>query len=288
MKELIYGSKGYEAVAKEIYDTCGVVKTEDFDVKTSITKRINYLKKFLKESNRKCFVLGISGGVDSTAAGRLAQLACEELRSEGYEAKFVAMRLPAGVQLDEADAQDAIKFINADVTFTVNIGEAATNLSIQGANELKNLGIDITLGDEDFAKGNIKARLRMTSQYQIAALFQGLVLGSENSSENCMAYFTRWGDQSSDIEVLNDLNKRQVRLITKELGSPESLWNKVATGDLEELSPLKTDSEGLGFDYDYLDDFLEGKEIPKEIEIKLVNRYNQTRFKRDPIVQFKN
>lgn len=55
----------------------------------------------------KTFVLGISGGQDSTLAGRLAQLAMEEMRAETGDAsyQFIAVRLPYGVQADEADAQ---------------------------------------------------------------------------------------------------------------------------------------------------------------------------------------
>lgn len=287
MKELIYGTQEFQNVAKEIRAVCGVVPTEKFDVKTAVRKRIDYLKSFLRTSERKAFILGISGGVDSTTTGRLCQVAVEELRSEGYEAKFVAMRLPSGIQLDEADAQEAIRFINADKTVTVNIGEAATNLSIQGANEFKKENDNVSESLLDFAKGNIKARLRMTAQYQQAFLYEGVVIGTDHASEFCMAFFTRWGDQSCDLTVLNGLNKRQVRLVAKELGAPEKLWNKVATADLEEMKPQKSDSEGFGFEYDYLDDYLEGKDIPEEVEIKLVNHYNKTRFKREPIVEFK-
>lgn len=287
MKELIFGTPEFKAVAKEIRQVCGVVPTEQFDVKSAIRKRIDYLKTFLKNSERKAFVLGISGGVDSTTTGRLCQLAVEELRAEGYDSKFVAVRLPAGVQLDEADAQEAIRFINADKTITVNVGDAATNLSVQGAEEFKKVGGVANEDTLDFAKGNIKARLRMISQYQLAFLYEGVVIGTENRSEFCTAFFTRWGDQSCDLGVINSLNKRQVRLVAKELGAPEKLWNKTPTADLEERKPQKTDEEGLGFSYDYIDDYLEGKEIPENVEFKLVNHYNKTRFKRDPIVEFK-
>jgi len=259
MKELIYGTPEFKAVTKEIREVCGVVPTEKFDVKNAVRTRIDYLKSFLKTTERKAFILGISGGVDSTTTGRLCQVAVEELRSEGYDAKFIAMRLPAGVQLDEADAQEAIRFINADKTLTVNIGEAATNLSVQGANELKNAEHNVSDSLLDFAKGNIKARLRMTVQYQAAFLYEGVVIGTENRSEFCTAFFTRWGDQSCDLGVINSLNKRQVRLVAKELGAPEKLWNKIPTADLEELKPQKSDEEGLGFSYEYIDDYLEGK-----------------------------
>lgn len=287
MKDLIYGTPEFKAVAKEIREVCGVVPTEKFDVKTAIRKRIDYLKSFLKNSERKAFVLGISGGVDSTTTGRLCQLAVEELRAEGYDSKFVAVRLPAGVQLDEEDAQEAIRFINADKIVTVNIGEAATNLTIQAVEEFTKVGGSVTESQVDFSKGNSKARIRMTAQYFFAALFEGVVIGTDHASEFCMAFYTRWGDQSCDLTVLNGLNKRQVRLLAKELGAPEKLWNKVATADLEELKPQKSDSEGFGFDYDYLDDYLEGKDIPEDVETKLVNHYNKTRFKREPIVEFK-
>ena len=78
------------------------------DAKEEIRCSIDFLKRYLKKhSFLKTFVLGISGGQDSTLAGRLAQLAMEEMRAEtGDDSyKFIAVRLPYGVQADEADAQ---------------------------------------------------------------------------------------------------------------------------------------------------------------------------------------
>ena len=76
-----------------------------------VRKRVTFLKEYLKATHTKGFVLGISGGLDSSLAGRLAQLAVEELEAEGAEANFVAVRLPYGVQHDEDDAQAALDFI---------------------------------------------------------------------------------------------------------------------------------------------------------------------------------
>ena len=78
------------------------------DPQEEIRRSIDFLKDYLqKHPFLKTFVLGISGGQDSTLAGRLAQLAMEEMRSETGDAsyQFVAVRLPYGVQADEADAQ---------------------------------------------------------------------------------------------------------------------------------------------------------------------------------------
>src|SRR5688500_14120133 len=72
---------------------------------TEIRRRVGFLKDYLRSTPAEGFVLGISGGQDSTLAGRLCQLAAEELRAEGQAATFVAVRLPHGVQADEHDAQ---------------------------------------------------------------------------------------------------------------------------------------------------------------------------------------
>src|SRR5215813_5991481 len=79
--------------------------------KDEIRQRVDFLKDYLRSTPANGYVLGISGGQDSTLAGRLCQLACEELRADGREATFVAVRLPYGVQADEHDAQIALRFI---------------------------------------------------------------------------------------------------------------------------------------------------------------------------------
>src|SRR5687768_4313341 len=87
---------------------------ETINPKEEIQARITFLKDYLKKTGAKGFVLGISGGQDSSLSGRLAQLAVDELRNEGYDAKFIAVRLPYGIQKDEDDAQLALSFIQPD------------------------------------------------------------------------------------------------------------------------------------------------------------------------------
>lgn len=288
MNKLVYGSEEYKNLKKESLEEFGVVPTENFDVKTAIRARVNYLKTFLKETGLKGFVLGISGGVDSSTVGRLCQIACNELREEGYQAQFIAMRLPAGVQLDEDDAQEAIKFINADKMITINVGESANNLNIQSIEQFKLLeGTTPSDFQMDFNKGNIKARLRMVSQYQVGAMYGAAVIGTDHNTEGVCGFWTKWGDGACDLIVLNGLNKTQVRLVAKELGAPYFLWNKVATADLEELAPQKTDETVLDVDYNVLDKYLEGKEIDQETELKILRQYKITQHKRKPIVSFK-
>ena len=64
----------------------------------------------------------------------------------------------------------------------------------------------------DFARGNVKARMRMIAQYEIAGLTGGLVLGTDHSAENITGFYTKHGDGACDLAPLFGLNKRQVRL----------------------------------------------------------------------------
>lgn len=273
---------------EEIIKVAGVVPTENFDVKTAIRNRINYLKDYVRNSKMKGIVLGISGGVDSTTAGRLSQIAMSELREEGYEAKFIAMRLPYKNQKDENEAQEALKFIKPDFIVETNIAEGTDGIfnSVISSVAKSNL-VSSTVCTEDFAKGNVKARMRMIAQYSVAGLYGCLVLGTDHNSEFTAGFYTKFGDGACDLTVLNGMNKRQVRLCAKELGAPEFLWAKVATADLEEEKPQLPDEVALGFSYEDMDNFLEGKKIDLEVEKKIIKQYFITQHKRALPVGFK-
>lgn len=285
MKELIYGSSEYIAKKEEILRLFGTDMSK-FDVEVAKRDRIDYLKNFLRTTGLKGFVLGISGGVDSTTAGRLAQLACEESRAEGYEAYFYAERLPAGIQRDEEEAQAALKFINPDFVLTINIGEAANALNVECVSAVESIGTKLTPEKVDFHKGNIKARLRMTAQFHASGVYNLAVISTDHASEATTGFFTKFGDGAADLTVLDGMIKTQVRMLAQYLGAPKFLYEKEATADLEEMKPGKPDSVGFGFPYETLEDFLMHKEIDKDVEYKIVRQYVITQHKRDPIVSF--
>lgn len=238
-----------------------------------VTDRVRFLADYALTARAKGFVLGISGGVDSTLGGRLAQMAAELLRSEGHEATFIAVRLPHGVQADEADASAAMDFVAADVEHTVNI-EPGTSALVEA--------IDAASGRElsDFDRGNVKARLRMTVQYAIAGDRDLLVIGTDQAAESVSGFFTKFGDGGADVLPLYGLNKRQVRQLLQHLDAPEPLWAKVPTADLLDDKPLQTDEAELGIAYDTIDDYLEGREVAQDAAELIERRYLATRHKR--------
>jgi NAD+ synthase len=247
----------------------------DIDPKVEIRKRIQFLKEYALKTNAKGFVLGISGGQDSSLAGRLTQLAVEELRAEGHDVKFIAVRLPYGVQQDEEDARKALQFIQADQEFTFNI--AASVDAVQTEYDRQTSGEPL----RDYHKGNVKARVRMIAQYAIGGQEGLLVIGTDHAAEAVTGFYTKYGDGGADILPLSGLTKRQGKQLLQELGAAESIYLKVPTADLLDGKPGQADETELGITYDELDDYLEGKGVSPQIKEKIEKRYLATQHKRE-------
>ncbi|OFT58553.1 NAD(+) synthase [Corynebacterium sp. HMSC05H05] len=260
------------AMQSDIITALGVAPTIDPD--QEITRRVQFLVDYLDATGAKGYVLGISGGQDSTLAGRLAQMAVEKRRADGEEAAFVAVRLPHGVQADEDDAQLALQFIQPDETVTVDIEPATTAMAGAVTDSLKT----DSLGD--FNKGNVKARMRMIAQYAIAGERGLLVVGTDHAAENVTGFFTKHGDGAADLVPLAGLNKRQGAALLDRLGADPRLWEKVPTADLEEERPALPDEAALGITYAHIDDYLEGKQIPAEAAERLEHLWRIGQHKR--------
>ena len=258
----------------EIIKALGV--NAKIDVKAETERRISFLADYLQQTDLSGYVLGVSGGVDSTTAARLAQMAVEKLRQQGKNVQFFAVRLPYGEQKDEADAQRALAFIRPDHTVTINIKPAtdAMRASVETNTAFRDAG------HADFVIGNVKARQRMIAQYALAGAHNALVIGTDHAAEALMGFYTKHGDGAADITPLAGLNKRQVRAIARHLGAEESVVMKVPTADLESLAPQKADEDVFGMSYDVLDDFLEGKDVAPDAAQRIIRTYGNTAHKR--------
>lgn len=242
-----------------------------FDAATEAARRIEFLASYLQGTGASGYVLGISGGVDSSTAGRLAQLACESVG-----ATFTAMRLPYGVQADEEDAQRAVSFIRPQALVTVNIKDAAD------AMHAATTPADgyTSAARADFVKGNIKARQRMVAQYAVAGAHNALVIGTDHAAEALMGFFTKFGDGACDVTPLAGLTKRRVRAVADHLGAPHELVHKTPTADLEDDRPGLADEVAYGCTYDDIDDYLEGKTVAPAVQVIIENAYRRTGHKR--------
>ncbi|ANQ89477.1 TPA: ammonia-dependent NAD(+) synthetase [Staphylococcus pseudintermedius] len=254
---------------------------EEMKVKPSIdsAETIKEMQHFIEQYLHahtfvKTLVLGISGGQDSTLAGKLVQLAVENMRNaSGRDVQFIAVKLPYGVQKDADEVEDALNFIQPDRIVTVNI-KPAVDQSVQS---LQEAGIALS----DFHKGNEKARERMKVQYAIAANTSGIVVGTDHSAENITGFFTKHGDGAADIAPLFGLNKRQGRQLLQYLGAPAHLYEKVPTADLEDDKPQLPDEEALGVTYEAIDNYLEGKGVSPEDAAVIERHYVRNAHKRE-------
>ena len=243
--------------------------TADFDAAKETERRVQFLADYLEESGAGGYVLGISGGLDSTVAGRLGSLAC---RRTGMT--FTAMRLPYGVQGDESDAVAAIEFIEPSQTVTVDIKPAVDSLHEATTDE----GLDP--GRADFVKGNIKARQRMVAQYAVAGRLGSQVHGTDHAAAAVMGIITKYRDGAFDVTPLAGLTKSRVREIGRELGAPHHLVEKVPTADLEELRPALPDEEAYGVTYQEIDAYLVGERVSDQAREVIETAYLKTAHKR--------
>lgn len=266
---------------QQIIEKLGVKPVIDPEVE--YRRSVNLLKNYLQQNEGlESLVLGLSLGQDSTLAGKMAQVACDELNAETGSGKyrFIGVRLPYGNQADEKDAEAVLSFIKPSVLLTVNI-KAAVDASEAAVSAAMNAPVS------DFLKGNIKARHRMETQYTIAGHYKGIVLGTDHAAEAITGFYTKYGDGAADITPLYRLNKRQGKQILAMLDCPEQLYMKVPTADLEADRPQLPDEVALGVTYEEIDDYLEGKDVPEETRNKIEAWYIRSEHKRrSPITVF--
>ncbi|MDM7893057.1 ammonia-dependent NAD(+) synthetase [Curtobacterium caseinilyticum] len=242
------------------------------DPEQEIARRVGFLRDYLTTTGAKGFVLAVSGGQDSTLAGRLVQLAVESLRAEGREVAFVTVRMPYRVQADEDDAQLALRFIAADPGIVVNIEHGVDGVVQDTAAS----GVELS----DFVKGNVKARMRMVAQYAVAGQQGLLVVGTDHAAEAVTGFFTKYGDGGVDLTPLTGLTKTQGRQLLEHLGAPARLYEKAPTADLLDDLPGQTDEANLGLTYAEIDAYLQGHEVPDEVAEAIETRYRATEHKR--------
>lgn len=260
-------------IQHEIRNALGVQPA--IDPAAEVERRVAFLTEYAGAiPGCRGFVLGISGGQDSSLAGRLAQLAAERLRASGRDAEFIAVRLPYATQLDEADAQLALDFIRPDRHVSVQIA---------GAVDAMVDAVHAATGEpvSDFNKGNIKARARMMAQYTIAGDRSLLVIGTDHAAEAVTGFFTKFGDGAADVLPLAGLTKGQGRDLLQYLEAPRRLWEKIPTADLLDDIPGQTDESSLGLTYAEIDTYLTGGIVSQEARERLESLYRASAHKRN-------
>ncbi|PIR59217.1 MAG: NAD(+) synthase [Candidatus Pacebacteria bacterium CG10_big_fil_rev_8_21_14_0_10_56_10] len=197
---------------------------------------VAFIKRTFTEQDKHTAVIGVSGGIDSATS---LTLACRALGP----AQVVAVTMPDGDQ-PTADAQSVLEFnaVSAAHRLTINIKPMVDSTVRQ-----------LPDPPDRYRRGNIAARCRMMVLYDTALARRALVCGTENKSEYYLGYFTRYGDEASDLEPIVHLWKTQVSLLAEHLGLPERIRAKPPSAD---LWTNQTDQQELGFSYRQADPIL--------------------------------
>ncbi|OZG30729.1 NAD(+) synthase [Williamsia sp. 1138] len=244
------------------------------DAEREIEQRVHFLASYLRATGTKGLVLGISGGQDSTLAGKLSQLAVDRVNQTDDSAEFVGVQLPHGKQSDQSDVDIALDFIKPSRVISIDI---KPGVDAESAAIATGLGVDRL---RDFVRGNVKARARMVAQYAVAGEHNLLVVGTDHAAEAVTGFFTKYGDGGTDVNPLEGLTKSQGAQLLRALNAPESTWQKVPTADLEDDRPALPDEEALGVTYSDIDRYLQGQSVSSEAAETIEAAYLRTRHKR--------
>ena len=226
---------------------------------------VKFLQDYLKDNHQDCYVLGISGGVDSSLVAALAKKAVGKDRLFAY-----AMPIDSLVD-DENDAVRLAKHLDINYE-VVDLSDAYHTL----VEKYEATGVKLDLS----TKGNLKARMRMATLYAFAQNKHGLVLGTDNKDERYTGYFTKFGDGGVDLLPIANLLKREVVEACLLLGIPEDLAKRVPSAGLYQG---QTDEKEMGITYQDLDDYLLGKEVSQEAKERIERLHKISAHKREEI-----
>ncbi len=236
------------------------------DYKKEVQKRVEFIRKILKDSGASGIVFGNSGGKDCALVGILCKMACDNT---------VGLIMPGSSEKNyTSDMEDAMALgsqYNIE-NRVCEIGEAlaACKSSLNGCTELT-----------DTAASNISPRLRMLSLYAFAQSEGRLVAGTGNRSEIYIGYFTKWGDGASDFNPIADLTATEVYEFLDYLNAPLSIRQKPPSAGLYEG---QTDEDDIGVSYKDLDKYIIKGEIEnKEAQERIDRMHKNTEHKRRAI-----
>ena len=224
-----------------------------------------FLKDYLNDSHMEKYILGISGGVDSSLCAVLAKNAVGKERLH-------CVIIP--IESLPEDEEDALKLASEyDLNYTIIDASESFREHVK---EFQRNGLEL----DKSTLGNLKARMRMSILYAIAQHEKGLVIGTDNADERYVGYYTKWGDGACDILPIAHLVKNEVVEASKILGMSSALAERVPSAGLYQG---QTDEKELGVSYKELDDFVLGKKVSATARKRIQHLHKASAHKRKKI-----
>ncbi|MCQ2815191.1 MAG: NAD(+) synthase [Bacilli bacterium] len=224
-----------------------------------------FVSDYLKNTGMSKYMLGLSGGVDSSLVALLTQ------KAVGND-KLLVVMIP--IESNPDDLNDAKRIVKQFKLNSLTIDGTSIYKSALESLQKENVLLNVA------TKSNLKVRIRMIILYAIAQMNNALVIGTDNADERYTGYFTKYGDGGVDLLPIVHLLKREVVEASKLYGLPDDLAERVPSAG---LFSGQTDESEMGISYRDLDNFLMGQTISDETKEKIERLHRISEHKRSPI-----
>ena len=234
----------------------------------------NWIKKYVDQMPNKAqsLVIGISGGIDSSVSSTLSAMT---------GLKTIVLTMPIKQKANQHDLSLkhkewlVKKFKNVEA-HTINLDEV-----------FKSFTSTLSNFDNEHGLANSRARLRMTTLYQVAAANKGIVVGTGNKVEDFgVGFYTKYGDGGVDISPIADCNKSEVWEIGKELGILKEIIEAAPTDGLWDDG--RTDEGQLGLKYHELEEAMNNQNSPNRDKYETIRKQNLHKMEPIPVCKIPN
>ena len=234
----------------------------------------NWIKEYVNKMPNKAqsLVIGISGGIDSSVSSTLCAMT---------DLKTIVVSMPIKQKSDQHDL--SLKHQDWLIKNFQNV-EAHT-ISLDNLFETFTSTLDKFNSEHGFA--NSRARLRMTTLYQVAAANKGIVVGTGNKVEDFgVGFYTKYGDGGVDISPIADCNKTEVWELGKELGILKGIIEAAPTDGLWDDG--RTDEGQLGLQYHELEEAMNNPNSPNRAKYETIRKQNLHKMEPIPVCKIPN
>ena len=229
----------------------------------------NWIKDYVNKMPTKAqsLVIGISGGIDSSVSSTLSAMT-------GLKTIVLSMPIKQKSQQHDLSLKHQewlVKKFNNVEAHTINLDELFNAFRSS-----------LSKFDNEHGMANSRARLRMTTLYQVAAANKGIVVGTGNKVEDFgVGFYTKYGDGGVDISPIADCNKTEVWELGKELGILKEIIDAPPTDGLWDDG--RTDEGQLGFKYEDLEEAMKNPNSPHRKEYEKIRKQNLHKMEPIPV-----
>ena len=242
------------------------------------SEKVKYISNWIKSyvdkmpSKAQSLVIGISGGIDSSVSSTLSALT---------GLKTIVLSMP----IKQKDHQHDLSLKHQEWLVKNFKNVEAHTISLDRLFE--SFSATLNKFDNEHGYANSRARLRMTTLYQVAAANKGIVVGTGNKVEDFgVGFYTKYGDGGVDISPIADCNKTEVWELGKELGILKEIIDAAPTDGLWDDG--RTDEGQLGLKYHELEEAMNNPNSSNRTEYEKIRKQNLHKMEPIPVCKIPN